>query len=48
MKDEHKANERQVMDSEVIFTASTDINNDCVFLFDSELNCIDISKAALS
>ena len=47
MRDEHKANERQVIDSEVSFTTSTDFNNDCVFLFDSELNCIDISKAAL-
>ncbi|MCJ7808565.1 MAG: PAS domain S-box protein, partial [Dehalococcoidia bacterium] len=47
MRDEHKANERQVMDSDVNFDASTDFNNDCVFLFDSGLNCIDISKAAL-
>jgi len=47
MKDEHKANDRQVMDSEVSFTTSTDFNNDCVFLFNSELNCIEISETAL-
>ena len=47
MKDEHKANERQVMDSEESFNTSTDSDKDCVFLFDSELNCIEISKAVL-
>jgi PAS domain S-box-containing protein len=33
--------------SELNVTTSTDSDNDCVFLFDSELNCIEISKAAL-
>ena len=42
-----KRGQRLPLESEVRFNTFADLASDCVFLFDSELNCVEISKAAL-
>jgi len=46
-KTKRKRGQRLPLESEVRFNTSADLATDCVFLFDSELNCVEISKAAL-
>jgi len=42
-----KRGQRLPLESEVRFNTFADLATDCIFLFDSELNCVEISKAAL-
>jgi len=46
-KTRRKKGQRLPLESEVGLNTFADLATDCVFLFNSELNCVEISKAAL-